>query len=485
MEKVTKLTDYLSAGYSCFWVKTLESERVVAGIKRQLSSFITKNGEAYRMLTWDCDGEQPSIVGPFNQLYEERDLSIMILKNYHWFIDKPPVIQKIQNSVAEWANCGKAIIVISPFGTIPVELEKLFLLMEHELPDRAEILDSVDFITKSIKSAGGSIEIPNDDELTKIVDASKGLTKNEIENVFSLSIIKHGKLDPVVIGDMKDSAIESNGLLEVIQPSVNFGDIRGYDQIKKFSMRTIADPASLGFLMVGPPGCGKTLFMNCLAGETGIKTICLHWGRLISKFQGETDINVEAIINVITAVGRVIVIIDEFEKQFAGAGSDGTLDSGTTRRAAGRWLKFMSERPEGVYIIATCNSFAGIPDEYLRVGRWDCAPFYIGLPNEAEKDDILKYYVKKHNISANRMNPTPKMTRWTGSEIEGCVKLAARMDISLEKAANFIIPISQTSQRNINALEDWAKLNAIPATSININGLYKRKIRKLDGGGKR
>lgn len=484
MERTAKLTSYLSAGYCCFWVKTCEPDRVVAGIKHHLLNFTCKDGGVYKMSAWNCDKKQLNMMEPFELLSGMTDLSIMVMVNYHWFIDKPPVIQRVQNSVPEWSSHGKAIMIISPFDKIPLELEKMFLKMELELPDEDEILDSIGFIAESTKKSGKDIEMPTGNELVKVVDASKGLTKVEMENVFSLSVIESGRFDPIVIGHMKDSAIESNGLLEVVQPDATFDNIRGYDQIKGFALRTIADSASLGFLMVGPPGCGKTLFMKCLAGETGIKTVSLNWGRLMSKFQGETDANVEAIIDIIVAIGRVIVMVDEFEKQFAGAGGDGTLDSGTTRRATGRWLRFMSERPEGVYIIGTCNDLSGIPTEYLRIGRWDCAPFYIGLPSDDEKADILDYYVKKHNIKPKQLKAMPAMTRWTGSEIEGCVRLAARMNVTLGKAADFIIPISQTAMENVDVLENWAKLNAIPATSIDINGAAKRKTRRISGGKK-
>jgi len=168
----------------------------------------------------------------------------------------------------------------------------------------------------------------------------------------------------------------------------------------------------------------------------------------------------------------------EFEKQFAGAASTGETDSGTARRMTGRWLQFMSEKPDGVYMMGTCNSFKGIPDEYLRVGRWDSSPFYIGLPNAEEQLDILSFYGKKLDVEIPKnVKGLPKMENWTGAEIEACCEMGVKLEVPLTDAARFIIP------QNLRGFDEADELKefAISATSeVVVEAKGKRVERMID-----
>jgi len=169
----------------------------------------------------------------------------------------------------------------------------------------------------------------------------------------------------------------------------------------------------------------------------------------------------------------------EFEKQFAGAGSDGSLDSGTTRRATGRWLDFLQDRPKGVYIVGTANSFAGIPGEYIRPGRWDSSPFFIDLPTTKVKNAILKYYADKVQLHIPKNWTGNLMNEFSGAEIEALVHIADMRGISLEDAVKCIIPQAKTMAENVTALRKWAKERTIPAEDIHFSNI-KRQKRKLD-----
>jgi len=231
--------------------------------------------------------------------------------------------------------------------------------------------------------------------------------------------------------------------------------------------------------LIGPPGCGKTYFMDCLAGETGLPTIVFDQGRVMSKFQGESDRNLREVIKIIRAFGRCIVQVDEFEKQFAGAGGGGDLDSGVTKRVTSLWLRFMSEAEnrKGVYIIGTCNSFHGIPSAYLRPGRWDTSPVFIDIPTEQEKKEIAKYHIEKNNLELPE-DDSLDMHDYTGADIAAACKLAATMNVPLKKASEFIIPQTKTMEHEINELREWSKGNTVPATDLHFNGFVTAGAKK-------
>ena len=75
----------------------------------------------------------------------------------------------------------------------------------------------------------------------------------------------------------------------------------------------------------------------------------------------------------------------------------GANDGGTTMRSNAQFLKFLSDdRPEGIYVIATCNNIESLPPEFIRAERYDCAPIFVDLPSKPEQMAILKHYQKDY-----------------------------------------------------------------------------------------
>ena len=469
-----KIISYLRAGFPAFWLKTSEPNRVRENVYEMLRSFERKDGGKYEILEWTCIAE-PNPIKALEQLNQAEDYTILFAYNFHWFIDRPPIIQTIQDSLASWSSTGKAFICVSPTEKIPMELQKDFLLLDLPLPDESEISDVVTHVAPDSKV------IPTGKKFDRLVSSCKGLTRVELEQVLALSFVEtDGKsFSRDTINNYKAMAIRKTGFLDVLSPTINFSNIIGYENIKRFIMETIDNPKAKGIMTIGPPGCGKTSLMKAIVGETNKFGLSVNMGKLFSKYQGETDSNIDTVINLITAIGDCLVLIDEFEKQFAGASSDGSLDSGTTRRATGRWLDFLQDRPKGVYIVGTANSFVGIPGEYIRPGRWDSSPFFIDLPTKKVKLQILKYYEKKMGLSKElipkRIDST-LMKDFSGAEVEALVHIADMRNMNLEDASRCIIPQARTMAENVNSLREWAKDRTIPAELIPLAKIGKRQL---------
>lgn len=493
MAKLREITSYLGAGYSLFWIETSEPRRALEQLSENLKEYKRKDGSQYSLSVWDCtaQGKGADPKAPIQAMDEAEPLTVKVVKNYHWFIKQPAIIQSIENRVEAWKSKGQAIVIISVKADIPPELEKDFLVMELGLPGEDDIIGAIQHI---VDSTDGRVSMPEGEDLEAIVKAGRGLARLEMENALARSFVTTGGFDPSFLNDHKAMAVERQGLLEVVKTDLTLDDVVGYDQIKEFSWPIT--PESLGFLVIGPPGCGKTYFIYCLCGQSGLPTFKLDTGKLFSKFQGESDRLAREAQEMLSAVGECNLIVDEFEKQFAGAGGDGSLDSGTSRRTAGKWLEFfeLKNRPKGVHIYGTCNSFRGIPPEYFRPGRWDSAPFFIDLPTKEEKEAITTYYVDKYELTKDQLKALPTMEGWTGAEIEACCRIAMQRGWTLEKASNFILAQSKTADAEVDALREWAmdgtdwevgKGRAIPATRVSVkNGgskaKGKRKVVKLD-----
>ena len=258
--KAEKIVDFLAAGYAGFVVRTAEAKRGAEVLTNVVENFNRKDGKKHKVMEWDLDstkgGRDP--VRPLTDLEEAPELTVAILHNYHWFLKLPQVIQKIQNSIEEWQHHGKAIIILTPFPEIPLEIRKDFMLLELPLPDEAEILSCMQHIANS----AGKPELM-EAELEPVVQAAKGLTKTEVENVLALSYVTKMGFDVPTINEQKIQTIEKSGLIEVLRTDKNYDDILGYDKAKNIVGKMIIKRTSKGVLFVGPPGC--------LAGDTKIR----------------------------------------------------------------------------------------------------------------------------------------------------------------------------------------------------------------------
>ena len=464
-----KLINYLRAGFPSFWLKTFEPGRVKTTIYNQVREFVRKDGGQYSLHEWDCNKEADPMK-PIATLDSADQDSVMFLYNYHWFIDKPMIIQAIQNRLPIWSNAGKAVVVVSPKNGIPTELEKDFVVLDLPLPKEEEIIETINFI------APDENYIPKGKILERLIKAAKGFTRTELEAVLSLCLIDCGEFDLPTMHEHKAMTIGKSGFLEVLKPTISFKDIIGYDEIKEFVLDTVDKPTAKGIIAIGPPGCGKTSLMQAIVTESQKFGLAVNMGRLQSKWRGETDQNYDLVIKLIEALGDCFVLIDEFEKQFAGAGGSGELDEGTTKRTSGRWLQFLQERPEGIYIAGTANSFQGIPGEYLRPGRWDSSPFFIDLPNKMVRNKILTHYIKKAGMKMPK--DRPPMAHYSGAEIEALVHIASMRGISLKDASASIVPQAITMKDNVSALREWAKDAC--ASAEKIPGLKSGGKRRID-----
>jgi len=469
--KELELINYLRAGFTLFWLETDEPSRVKQNFYQKLEDFKLKNGSHYKSSEWSCL-KDANPMQPLVEIDSADEYTVMFCFNYHWFIDRPQVIQKIQDSIPIWASENKAIVIVSNRKKIPIELEKDFTILKMPMPTEDEISEQIKTVAPDSKY------VPQGSYLEKVVKTSKGLTLRELENVYALSLVKKKRFDLEVINDYRAQTIEKSGFATILRPDITFDDIIGLENPKEQVMSTIDNPKSKGVCFIGPPGTGKTCLAKAIVAESGKLGIQVRMGKFFSKFQGETDANIEKFIDLVTALGDCFILFDEMEKQFAGAGSTGDLDSGVTRRATGRWLEFLQDRPKGIYIAATFNSFRGVPPEYLRAGRWDCAPFFVDLPNDKVKRKILDYYIKKFSLP--KPKTIPKMEDWTGAEIEALCHNADMRNVSLTKASKFILPMALTMEEEITELRVWAKGRTIPADIPTSATKHKVKSRKLE-----
>jgi len=484
MKALTHLEYSLKAGYPYFYVQTLEMNKAVDEIK----SHIETNMNGWEVKVWDFAADPDP--GNVFSLFGNR--TVVVAKNWNWFLESDyeginkEFVTTLQNNVDLFSSSqGRNALVIVSDCTIdkavPTTLLNDFMPIEFERPGNEEIRASLEFIIESA-AKNEKFVAPKPAEIENLINAGKGMTTRELKAAYSYSLVKTGgKLDPQIVATQRAKAVEKVDGLKLGDYSETFDELVGYDTAKKFAAMNIKSLLSRGMLLVGPPGTGKTTFARALANTFGMVCIEMEMANLFGGIVGETEAKVKAALDIIKANAPCVWFIDEIEKGLAGmgggSGNVSTSGSEITQRAMAQILKFMSNnRPPGIYCVATSNDAASLPPEWIRPGRWDSAPWYVGLPSDETKRGIFKHYMKKgfkvegmdDTLYATGEIPDSKdLEDWSGAEIETVCRLSAQMGLTIDECRQFIRPVAKTMSEQIRALEKWAieEERTIPAES--------------------
>ena len=228
---------------------------------------------------------------------------------------------------------------------------------------------------------------------------------------------------------------ECFGLVEFVEPAHGFEVVGGMEEVKK-DLLVIAESiregrtsrVPMGILFTGPMGTGKTFVAEAFAKECGLTTIKLKNFR--SKWVGATEGNLEKILNVIRAIGQVVVIIDEGDRAFGN--TDGEGDGGTSSRVIARIKEFMSDtsnRGRILFLVMT-NRPDKLDVDLKRAGRLDRKiPFlYVQTPEEVEL--VARALLRKNKIKTDvdlatiRDGFSSKLVGYSNADIEAVILLA-------------------------------------------------------------
>ena len=473
--------DHVFSGYPCLWVATSEPHRAERDLAAQVrqewtSRFGEEPKEGQLVISrWDVLGglrdlltgqtigspDPVDAISSFSQLPGE--MVIGFFWNLHTFLE-PGVVQGILNGVEFWKREGKVLVILSPSTQVPGELEKYVTIIDFSLPNVDGLRRILASMVKSAKEYNEGLQDPTEEEELALITAGKGLSAFEFENALALSLATEGSFSPSVVLEMKEQLVKKAEALEFFKPSDedNFSHIGGLDNLKTFCLSTCKSPLSKGTLLLGVPGTGKSAFSKALGGEAGLPALSLNIGAVFGSLVGESERRIREALKVVEAMAPCVLFIDEIEKGMAGSQASGITDSGVTARVVGTFLTWMQECKVHVYVIATCNSIDKLPPEMLRAERWD-AIFFIDLPTPEEQAKIWEIWGSYYNVDISRL---PNCQGWTGAEIRTCCRLASMMDCSLIEASKFVIPLATTMGEKIEALREWAKGRAIPASNI-------------------
>ena len=395
----------------------------------------------------------------------------LVLRDVGDVLGDPKVVALVKKCLLH-VNGKRAVSYIFVIGRSVVfvpELEELSCVLAVTLPSLDEIGEAVDeFSTRNGLVIGSG-------ERREVVCALRGVPGVTINRLLGMVFAKTGGLSAQDVANEKTHSLRKNGLVEPIplaeaQCAVGgMVNLRGYlshvsniftnfDEAKAFGV-----DFPKGVLIAGMPGCGKSLAVKYAANMFGVPLLRLDTGRLMGKYNGESERNLREALSTAESMAPCVLWIDEIEKAFAGVGKD--ADNGVTTRLFGSFLTWMNERTASVYTIATANDILGLPPELMRRGRFD-ELFFVDFPTAEECEDILRAQIVRrgHAIADGdlRLLANEACRRgFSGADLEGLAKtaieLAFERRLEVRKAGNVGLEQVKVGYSDFNEAMVWMK----------------------------
>ena len=476
----------VQAQYPLIYLVTSEEERA----EQAMAMIAQQNKPLRRIFIWTVthgivEYGQPRNVTQHNTVspqpaiewvMRQREPGIYVFKDLHPLM-APDVVRWIRDAIASFKDANKTIILMSPVLEVPIELEKEVAVLDYALPDMKE-LDQV--LTQQLEQS--RMRRPTTETREKLLRAALGLTRDETEKVYRKAQVMAGKLTETeveIVLSEKKQLIRRNGILEYVDESETIESVGGSDGLKDWlkrrkdafseRAREYGLPQPKGTLLLGVPGCGKSMISKTIARLWGLPLIRLDVGRVYDgSTVGRSEANLRNALKTAESISPAILFIDEIDKAFAGTAGSADSDGGTSSRIFGSFLTWMQEKKSPVFVVATANRVERLPGELLRKGRFDDL-FFIDLPNEKERREIFAIHLSKRRSDIAHFNLDWLVTvsdGFSGAEIEQAIVAAMYnafaenrefTQLDIHGAIEATLPLSKTMSEQVTALRTWAQ----------------------------
>ena len=499
--KIPDIRTYIKARFTALWIPTIDELRVTAAIAEAARL------EAYKVVTWDCvdgitrlDGkvENASLVDPEAALRWLRQVGgpteaanpqklLVVFRDIHRWLNAPSTIRLLRSTAQSLqGGYGSAIFLVPPDAKLPEDLTAEVTKLNWPLPDREEIGQMLDSAGAAYVEVLQAQRLSTDDlaaslkngRRERIIDAALGLADEQVRQALAFSFASSAQIDAEMIKDEKAAVVAGiPGMTWWESDPRGLDGVGGMGRLKQWLIvrrnafsekaRTFGLPKPKGLLLLGHPGGGKSLVAKSISATWQVPLIRLDLGGAKRKFVGESEGNIRRALQLADTVSSCVLWIDEIEKALAGS-SGAAGDGGVAADALGTLLSWMQEKTSSVFVLATANDVSALPPELLRKGRFD-EIFFVDLPNQAERAEILAVCLKLRNrdvASFDLRTLAASTNGFVGAELQAIVDAGmytafdAGRELTtadIEAAAAATQPLSKTAAEKIEALQTWAK----------------------------
>ena len=488
LETKTEIVNYIKARTPLVIIDTNERERVEKAL-RQIAT------EQVEDIYYYTDSNQVQIIGKgveFNT--NDNPLGFFLdkmKKNRHLNI----VLGDVQNVSAdsfysrELVNLlykaldTNSVVMIITSDSIWDRISGFGMTITLDLPNEEERFRQIDAFIKKYHSEF-KIEWDENDILYASA-VLKGFTEVQIDNILSAEIISQNSLKKNRISKLDKQKVKLYGKSDAVQ-YINLDqeiECSGMNNLKNWlvekrniffmkdeDLREYDLRAPKGILLVGVPGCGKSLTAKFISKEWGLPLFRFDMGSIYDKWVGGSERKMRESLRFIENVSPCILWIDEIEKGLSGSDSENDV----AKRVLGEFLFWMQESTAKVFIVATANNVKSLPYELYRKGRFS-EVFFVGLPDEETRSKLILQYSNKSlhlQLDKNETDEIVKKTEgFSHSDIEAMIKEVAQVKLlypdktdvkkELLRCAERIIPISKINKELVEEIVEWGRERTI------------------------
>jgi hypothetical protein len=475
----TLLRGYLRAGYPLLAIETAEEDRVLqvlAGCGREFG----RPARPVSVTAARRKDIQHDARACLDAVAAHTEPALFAMLDFHPFLGDPIVVRLVRDLRAKLEARGQTMVFLSPQVELPAELEADFVVLEWPLPDAA-MLSAL--LAAEAQSAGLTVAA---DVASLAVRALQGLTLGAARRAYRRSLADPGGLAGGITDDLvaeKRRILKRTDLLELIDTPPALDTVGGLSALKHWlhereagfgeSARAFGLPAPKGLLLVGVQGCGKSLTAKAVAQVWGLPLARLDFSALFA-YGRSPEQSLRRVLRLAETLSPLVLWLDEIDKVFKSVGDD---DSGSEelQRLFAAFITWLQEKTAPAFVVATANAVDRLPPELLRKGRFD-EIFFVDLPSNAERVDILGIHLRAHNRDPARYDLAALASHcehMSGAELEQIVigglyrafkegRELTGEDMQL--VAKATVPLYRTYEDQIKALREWAKTRARKAT---------------------
>ncbi len=434
-----KIETYLLARIPFVSIRTVERVRILdiltdVARERSLDVLVHTLSQGLRdVRTQHVVSDDKSVLGALEfageQFQARQNLTIVFTDVQH-LADDNEISRRFADLASLAEQRGGCIIVITA-DPVWTALQRMGMAISLSLPDvdemRAEIEDFLDPYRTEIPIEWGA---PEYDEAASIL---AGVTKIEAQNILATLVVRRSvtKNDLVELSNAKDAIFgDLSGIERVILPDNEYrvGGLTGLrhwlDRKRPLLTMDLRDRGMRpprGVLLIGVPGCGKSLSAKAVAADWQLPLYRLDIGSILGQYVGQSEGRLKEALATADTVAPCVLWIDEIEKGLAGSGTDST---GVTTRLVGQFLYWLQESRARVFVVATANDVRTLPQELLRSGRFDDM-FFVDLPDPEEREEIIGIYLRRYLRTAVPADTVAELVAlsdgFAGSDIESAV----------------------------------------------------------------
>ena len=477
------IREAMETGRPLIYIRSAEEQRVA----RVLAEVSARSG-GVPVWTWSLTEGMRRDGGPaeagtedprkaLDFIVEHGGRAMFHLQDFHEPLrESPEIRRRLRDVYAAALDRHKFVAISSPVREVPQEIERNLLFIELRPPALVELEAFLREETRGIGEA-------SDADYHQMGRALQGLTLDEARYAVRRAVASGHPLGPESLPALleeKKLLVNRSGVIEFISDGTNLSEVGGLEGLKRwllerrklFQMRDDLDSEIVpkGLLMMGIPGCGKSLCVKAIANAFELPLYRIDMSEIFSGRRGRAEgVFVEA-CRMMEDMAPAVLWFDEIEM-----GLTSTETGGEQGRIFAFFLTWMQEKTRGLFVAATANRIDLLPAEMIRKGRFD-EVFFVDLPIAKEQVDIFRIHLTRRGIDVSGFD-LEQMTQftvgWTGAEIEQCVVSAitrARLEDrqitehDLISIAAKSVPLSRTMKEQISHIRNWAFERAMRAS---------------------